>query len=127
MPNTEDKMIFQTAARLLNRLPGSMRDELGMLLARAQHGQDTSMDVIDLLSKNENIRRWMQEQIASNVGDTRGFNSPAGQISSIPSSLKWICPLGCGNSLPVIQEDEDPPICERDEAIMVRAKKKRKG
>ena len=129
---SEKKMsiTLQVAKRLLNHLPEPMNGDLKTLLDGAERGQDTTIEVIDLLSANDNIRLWMQEQIAeqdSIKGDgTRGYSPSAGQVTSIPASLKWICPKrGCHFSLPVIQEDEDPPICDTHGVAMVRSVKKK--
>ena len=48
---------IQIAQKLINRLPKEMDDELKILIQRAEKGDDTTIEVIDLLSPHENIRR----------------------------------------------------------------------
>ncbi|MBI5965471.1 MAG: hypothetical protein HY863_18495 [Chloroflexi bacterium] len=124
------EITLQVAQKLLNHLPEPLNGELKILLDRAEKGQDTTIDVIDLLSAHDNIRLWMQEQISIQSdlkGDgTRGFSSLAGAPTSVPASQKWVCPKSeCPRSLPVIREDEDPPTCEVHGVVMVRVSKKK--
>lgn len=102
------------------------RKELQAFLARAEAGEDITIEVIDLLSPNENVRRWMREQVAYSEEDSKrslGFRSLPGSCGSINANNVWFCPLlDCSKSLPVIREGEDPPTCEVHLASMIRRK-----
>ena len=127
MKNTGTPVQF--AQKLIDRLPKEMNDELKVLITRAEDGDDITIEIIDLLSPHDNIRRWMQEQISLQTetkSTTRGYGPLAGKPSSVAASNKWVCPQGeCDESLPVIQEDEDAPTCEVHGVKMVRGKGKK--
>lgn len=120
--NETDIAILQ-AARILQRHPSNpWQEEIQALLVRAEAGEDVTVQVIDLLRPNQNVRRWMQEQITLNLPSFRGFEPLPGGQGIIPASQSWICPCeGCTEkSLPVIREGEDPPTCEMHNVLMVR-------
>ena len=129
MPAKKNEITLQVAQKLLNHLPEPLNSELKIMLDRAEEGQDTTIDVIDLLSANENIRLWMQEQTSIQSGTkdtTRGYGPLTGKPASISASQKWVCPRSkCNESLPVIQENEDPPTCDVHEVLMIRPGKKK--
>ena len=128
MSDKEFENTLQIARQLVGRLPGEMDDQLRKLIRRAKEDRDPAigMDIIDLLTRHDNIRRWMNEQSELQNGPDRlkgGEYSPlAGGRSSIPASRKWKClQTGCLQSLPVIQEDEDAPRCHVHGLVMVRS------
>jgi hypothetical protein len=127
MSKQEIETILQIAQKLVNHLPKEMDDQLKVLIARGKQGQDTTIEIIDLLSPYENIRRWMKEQIneqGGQVDGTRGFDNLAGSQGSVPRSKKWVCPKrGCTESLPVIQAGEDAPVCSVHRVAMTLGKK----
>ena len=130
MTERQANATLQVAKRLINHLPETLNKDLKELLARADEGQDTTFEVIDLLSKNENLRLWMREETAmlsgSKGAETRGYSSPAGSVGPIPASLKWVCPeRGCHYLLPIIQEGEPAPTCNVHGVKMVRSRKKK--
>ena len=130
MPNKQIDSTIQIARKLVDHLPKKMAYELKLLIQRAEEGQNTTIEVIELLSPHENIRLWMQEQIASQDelrGDssTRGYGSLPGAAGSISASKRWVCPRGaCNESLPVIQEGEDAPSCGVHAITMIRSDRK---
>ncbi len=111
------------AKKLVNRLPREMDDKLKILIAHAEDGQDTTTEIIDLLTLHEDSLLWILEQVDLSRGQedaTRGYGALAGDPSA-PFSQKWSCPRrGCAESLPVIQDGEDPPVCEQHKIEMVR-------
>lgn len=117
-----DEVILQAICSLQHHPSNPWHKEIEALLARAKAGEDITVEVIDLLSPHENVRRWMQEQIAESDACLRikGFDNLLGGIGTIPASDSWICPLkNCAKSLPVIQKGEDPPKCEVHSVSMV--------
>jgi hypothetical protein len=133
MPEIEFEFTLQLARQLVGRLPGDMDDHLRELIARAEQEHDPSigMDITSLLTQNDNIRRWLNEQSQLQNPHERievvskgGYGPLAGGKGSVPASRKWICEAnGCVESLPVIQEDEDAPRCRVHGCVMVRQKK----
>jgi hypothetical protein len=134
---------LQLAQELVNHLPKEleeMNDELQKLVLRAEDGGDpmVEIEIIDLLSSHEVTRRLMREQIDLQRDITLGDNAPnwggailAGKQGWIPPRQKWFCPNNpCDRWTLVIQEGEEPPVCEEHRAEMVRDRKeksKKKG
>lgn len=120
----EISITVRFAKKLVNRLPREIDDELKMLIMHAEEGQDTTTEILDLLSLHEDSLLWILEQVDLAQGQedtTRGYGSLAGDPRA-PFSQKWNCPQrGCAESLPVIQDGEDPPVCERHKIEMVRS------
>ncbi len=116
MTIASSKSIIDIAQKLENHLPNEMGMKLQILIQRSKDGEDTTIEIIDLLSPHDNIRRWVREQLSlenTSKGRLRGFGSLAGNPSSIQMSNKWVCPkTSCPESLPVIQEGEDAPYCK---------------
>jgi len=125
MSGNKTEITLQVARKLLNHLPESLNSELKSLLERAEKGENMTIDIIDLLSEQENIRQWLKDEIATQSGTqsdgTRGYGGLAGKPTSVSTSQKWMCSTsGCNESFPVIQEDEDPPSCDVHGIVMIR-------
>lgn len=124
MSRKEIGSTIQIAQKLVDRFPEEIDRELKLLIQRAEEGQDTTTEIIDLLSPYEDVLSWLLEQIDlqnGQSGRTRGYGPLAGNPYSVPASRKWVCPKSnCTGSLPVIQEGEEPPICEKHKVEMVR-------
>jgi hypothetical protein len=129
MSAEETETTLLLARKLLNHLSEPLRSELKVLLDKDVQDPETLIAMVDLLSQNENIRHWIREQIVVQHGDsssTRNYSPLAGRLTSITASQKWICPRRrCKNSLPVIQESEEPPICDEHKVRMTRAMQKK--
>jgi hypothetical protein len=127
MSKKELEVTIKLARALIGRLPDDTDSELKNLVQRAEQGEDTTVEIIDLLSPHENVRLWMRDQLSSQTGTkgsgTRGFGQLAGKPGSISASQLWVCPEG-DKSLPVIQEGENPPICEVHGLPMILASEK---
>jgi len=119
---------IQVAQQLVGRLPKETDEKLKNLVRRAEEGADVSIEVIDLLSPHDNVRRWMNVQItleAATKRATRGFSPLAGEPDSIPASQLWVCPRkDCEATLPVIQEGEDAPMCKEHKVKMILGSEK---
>ena len=120
---------IQIAQKLVGRLPKETDDELRSLIQRGEEGVDVSIELIDLLSPHETVRRWMKEQISIKTetkGVMRSYTPLGGDQSSIPVSQLWVCPQeGCDESLPVIQAGEDAPTCKKCKVEMIRGNEKK--
>lgn len=117
--------IPQMAQELVEHLPKEMGDELRTLIARAEEGQDTTVEIIDLFAQYKYTHQWLKENIkllGREKSGTRGEYGPvAGNIVWIPPSQKWVCPKNPGKHwLMVLQEDEDAPTCNQHKIEMIR-------
>jgi hypothetical protein len=127
------KHTIEIARKLVNRLPKNMADELNMLIARVEKTpDDITTDIIAVLTGHENSLLWFFEQMELQSGKrdgTRGFGPLAGEFSPLAGdssasiSNKWICPKDNMETLPVIQEGESAPVCEKHKIEMVRGNK----
>lgn len=120
----ENHIAIQIAERLAGHLPQPMANELKLLIAQNREAQsDPTTKIIGVLSQNENSLLWFLEQMELLSGGrdgTRGF-SPLPGDSSAPISNQWVCPEDASETLPVIQEGEPAPRCNKHDVKMVRA------
>ncbi len=118
--------ILQMARPLVGRFHDETDGQLQELIKRAEeeNDPDIGLDIAELLARNGNIRRWMNEQTQLQDGQERlviGVEPLGGRRGSVPASRKWKCTQeGCTQSLPVIQEDEDAPSCRVHGCAMAR-------
>ena len=127
MTKNEIGSTVKIAQKLISRLPKEMADELKPLIQRAKDKLEPAaeIEIIDLLTSHENIRRWMREHESPQNGSrsvNRKYDSLPGKPSPIPASKKWICAkTDCAESFPVIRADEDAPYCDihGDEMVCV--------
>ena len=123
MSKKEIGSIPQIAQTLVNHLPEEIDHELKRLIASAEKGQDTTIEIINLLTQYEGTRVWIQQQINSSSrggGAPPEFSGLAGN-PFVPFSHRWVCPINSREHwVMVIQTDEDPPTCQVDEVKMVR-------
>jgi hypothetical protein len=137
MSKQEIGSIPKLAQKLITHLPEIINDELKRLITRAEAGDDTTFEIINLFSKYEVTHLWIQEQINPQCGEkglTRDANlpgsaiysSPPGYSSLIPFSKIWVCPK-CTNDhwIVVIREGEDPPLCKKHKIEMLRESKQK--
>ena len=127
MSNQEIGNIPQIARELVDHLPKAMDEELRHLIDRAERGQDTTIEIIDLFSQHEATRRWLRDQIDSQSrekGIGSGSSPLAGNSNLVPASQKWVCRKNIRDHWRiVIQEGEDAPICTVHNIEMVRENK----
>ena len=129
MSKQEMEIILEIAQKLVGHLPKEMNDQVTELIVSAKNKQNPTDDVekiLKLLKSNENIRRWLREQVSlqnSQQATTNRYGAPAGDPHRVPASQKWICPeADCTESLPVIQANEDAPRCRIHDVEMVPAR-----
>lgn len=129
MSKQEIGSIAQIARELVTHLPKAIDEKLKQLIARAEAGQDITVEIIDLFSPYENIRQWLKDQIdlqSPEMSEGSGYSTLAGNPKLVPPSQKWVCPEeSCDHWMFIIQAGVDPPICEKHKVKMVRAKKRK--
>jgi len=138
MSKREIGSTIETARQLVGHLPRELDEKLKLLVLRAENGQDTTREIIKLLSRYENIRYLMSQQIELRSGQdvtkreygpstgssSAGYISLAGWPDSIPASKKWICQEPtCDHWMLVIQAGEDAPRCVIHNTPMVHERK----
>jgi hypothetical protein len=116
--------IPQIVRPLVNHLPEKMDHELKNLIAEAEKGKDTTIEIVELFAKYEMAHGWMEEQITSLGRADRaqgGYSGAAGDPVFVPPSQKWVCPKNERDHwMMVIQEGEDAPTCKIHKIEMVR-------
>jgi hypothetical protein len=131
MSEKEIGQIPQIVRELVNHLPKAMDEDLKNLIALAEEGQDTTVEIINLFSQHKATRRWIKEQIAlqsAQKGTPYGNAPLAGNPSRIPASQKWVCPEDPLEPwVFVIQEGETPPVCEQHNIEMIRGDEVKSG
>ena len=130
MSERETISTLQLARELVDHLPKEIDDKLRKLIKRAEEGQHQNqiaeMEIVELLSSHENIRRWWREQTSLESGDRGSYSPPPGRSKPILPSEKWYCPKNtCDQWTLVIQDGEDPPSCKRHNIKMVRMRNKK--
>ena len=138
MSKKEFGSTIQIARKLVNHLPREIDEQLTILVLKAENGQNTTREIIKLLSPYENIRRLISNQLDIQSGQEvtkreygpltgsspASYSSLAGWPNSIPASKKWICQEStCEHWILVIQEGEDPPVCKQHQTNMVHERK----
>jgi hypothetical protein len=112
MFENEEHKTFEIARDLLPRLRDDMKQQLETLLNRADAGEKVEIEIIDLLSQNEPIRKWMKLRMSGKDGSRFPFSLP-GDPGVISNSSIWICPrFDCNYNLPVLQAGESAPHCK---------------
>ena len=138
MSMKETGSTIQIAKQLFNHLPKELDERLKMLVQHAENGENTTREIIKLLSPHENIRWLISKQMDLQSGQeipqrefgplpglpAGGYSSLAGWPNSIPASKKWICQEPtCDHWMLVIQAGEDAPMCEVHDTPMVHKRK----
>ena len=121
--------IPQVVQELVGHLPKPLDDELKSLIAQAEAGQNVTTKIIDLFSQHEVTQLWLKEQLElqSREMGAVSYGTLAGNQNLVSLSQKWVCTKKkCAHWVLVIQEGEDPPICEKHKVEMVRGNN-RKG
>lgn len=128
MAGKDDKLTYEIARDLLPRLHGYLREQLSKLLGRLDLGENVEIEIIDLLSEHQSIRKWMQF-LNLNTNRERLFEGLGGKPSpSISSSDMWVCRRSdCNYTLPVIQAGESAPNCKFHDAITMILANQKKG
>ena len=116
MSKIEIGNIPKIARELFGHLPKEMDEELRSLVARAEEGNNTTVEIVNLFAQHEYTSQWLKANVkllGREKGTPRiGYGPLAGNIGWIPPSQKWVCPKNPGEHwLMVLQEDEDAPMC----------------
>jgi hypothetical protein len=123
MSKLDIQTTIQLAQGLVDHLPEEMNNQLKEILLHAGEKRDPTIGykITNLLTSKENTRRWLKEQTNLQSGTREGYSSPPGKAKMPPSSQRWVCPVHPNDHwLLVMQEGEEPPVCEKDKKKMVR-------
>ena len=129
MPKQKDESTLQLARELVDHVPEEIDDQLKALILLAEDGQDPSAEIqiLDLLSSHENIRRWLREQSNLQSG-TRDVYSPlAGNSRPTPASQRWICPKNARDHWTLVIQEVKIRLSARDIRSRWFVKAKGKG
>jgi hypothetical protein len=116
MSKKEIGNVPKLAQELFDHLPKEFNDELKELVARAENGQDTTFEIVELFSKHEYTRKWLKENVGrpgQERSETKSsYGSLPGHQAWIPPTLKWVCPESPDKHwMMVMQADEEVPLC----------------
>jgi hypothetical protein len=118
MSKKEIGNVPKLAKKLLGHLPKEFDEELKGLVSRAENGQDTTFEIVELFAKHEYTRKWLKENVGKKGqerSETKSLYGPlAGHQKWIPPTLKWVCPEKPDKHwVMVMQADEEAPLCPK--------------
>ncbi|MEJ5241399.1 MAG: hypothetical protein WHS87_09400 [Anaerolineales bacterium] len=125
MPKYTPEQIYTAARTLLPMLDKATRKQVETLLEQAKSGQDTHLQMLDLITREEANRIALRALLA---GEERsestlagGYSGLGGEISSTPGQI-FVCPFeGCDHRYISAEAGERPPDCPRHKLPLVPA------
>lgn len=122
MPQHTPEQIYAAARALLPELDEAARREVESLLAQAESGQATDLDLLDLLTRQESIRQRLRDllkrgEISRTLGEYAPLpGSPASALGEI-----YVCPVnGCAYRYIIREAGETPPPCPKHGVALKR-------
>ncbi len=113
--------ICAAARRMLPELAHPLRGEIEALLARAEQGEDTHLEILERLTAEEAYRQRLRDLLKASREVPLGFEPLPGE-PCVPASVRYICPVeGCGFTWQLQQKGERPPRCPRHHVELVPA------
>jgi len=116
--------IHAAARALLPSLNEALRSQVEALLAQAEGGGDTHLQLLTLLTQ-EDATRLQLRALLKDEETTLGFRDLAGDVEPTPGEI-YVCPQPDCNYRYVIGEaGETPPPCPRHHQPLIRADEKK--
>lgn len=113
MPQYPPEQIYAAARALLTALDEERRRKAETLLAQAERGQRTDLDLLDLLTADEAIRAHLRDLLEGKAVllASSDYNPLPGPPFPTPGEL-YICPVGgCEYRYITGEAGETPPLC----------------
>lgn len=113
MPTYTPEQIYAAARALLPELDEARRRQVESLLEQAEHGEQTDLRILDLLSAEEGLRQQSRALLQAEASfRTLGDYAPLpGQPPSTPGQV-YVCPVaGCDYRYVIAEAGEEPPPC----------------
>lgn len=115
MPTYTPEQIYAAARALLPKLNAARRRQVESLLEQAARGEPTDLQILDLLTADESLRRRLRTLLKSGEAlRTLGEFSPLpGPPPNTPGQV-YICPVeGCDYRHVIAEAGEQPPPCPK--------------
>lgn len=122
MPKYTPEQIYAAARALLPELDEAARREVESLLAQAESGQATDLDLLDLLTRQENLRQRLRKMLQSGQEERllRGYAPLPGFAAATPGEV-YLCPVeGCDYRYVITEAGEQPPRCPKHNVKLVK-------
>ena len=128
MPEYPPERIYAAARALLPDLDEPTRRRVEALLAQAEGGAATDLDILTLLTAHEATRERLRALLKGEAirGETLlGYEGLPGGLASTPGQV-FVCPEpGCGYRYVIGEAGETPPPCPRHGKPLIPAGEKK--
>lgn len=121
MPKYTPEQIYTAARALLPELDEATRRQAESLLAQAESGQETDLDLLDLLTREESTRQRLRAllQVSKEERLLRGY-TPLPGIPDVTPGQVYLCPVeGCDYRYVITEAGERPPRCPKHQVELV--------
>lgn len=109
--------IYAAARRMLPDLEPPLRGEIEALLARAEQGEETHLEILERLAADEARRSRLRELLRSQ--ELRLYE-PISGLPGVPASVQYVCPVeGCDFAWWPQQKGEKLPRCPFHNADLI--------
>lgn len=125
MPKYTPKQIYTAARTLRPVLDQTTRKQVETLLKQAESGQDTHLQILDLLTRQEANRRALHALLTGKQSERllTGYSDLEGEISSPQPGDVFVCPIeGCRHRYVIAEAGETPPPCPQHNCSLVPKK-----
>lgn len=125
MPKYTPEQIYTAARTLLPMLDEPTHKQVEDLLKQAESGQDTHLQILDLLTRQEANRRALHALLTGEQSERllTDYSGLGGEISSPQPGNVFACPIkGCQHRYVIAEAGETPPPCPQHKCSLVPAK-----
>ena len=130
MPQYPPEKIYAAARTLLPTLEPDLRRQVEDLLAQAERGADTHLQLLDLLTQDDATRLPLRDLLKSDEYDEErmlgGFRGLAGEVGSTEAGEVYVCPK-CDFRYIIAEAGEQPPKCPKHKVALIPAREKKGG
>lgn len=132
MPTYTPEQIYAAARALLPELDAARRHQVESLLEQAEHGEQTDLEILDLLTAEEDLRQRLRDLLKDDTPRSTGERSVAiggnasgniiilSEYAPLPGSPQptpaqiFICPVpGCDYRYIISEAGEKPLPCPK--------------
>lgn len=104
--------IYDAARRMLPDLEPPLRGEIEALLAQAEQGEETHLEILERLTVEETHRERLRALLRGWELPPLSLYEPSPGLPGVPASVRYICPVeGCDFAWWPQQKGERPPRC----------------
>ena len=123
--------IYAAARTLLPTLEPDLRRQVEDLLAQAERGADTHLQLLDLLTQDDATRLPLRDLLHDEVEEESlmvdvEYSSPGGEMTSAEPGEVYVCPQ-CDFRYIIAEAGEQPPKCPKHKVALIPAREKKGG